>query len=139
MAEFVLLNCYINLDGQDLSDHITNLNFSVSRDMPEFTSFSNTYRRFMPGLKDLDFSVEANADYDTNEVDDVIWGNWDAGSSLAAAVRPDAGAIAAGNPEYQLTVYVESATILSGNVGDAAKYKTQLKNAAGTVDRDITP
>lgn len=139
MAEFVLTDARIELDGQDLSDHCTGINFSVMRDMPEFTSFSNDYRRFMPGLKDLELSGNFNADYATNEVDTVIWTNWDDGTSLAANLRPDSGAISTSNPEYQLTVYVESATIISGSPGDAAKYDTVFKNGAGSITRDVTP
>lgn len=139
MAEFVALNTRVEVGGVVLSDHCRQLAFGVKRDMPEATSFSNYYKRFLPGLKDLDTSMKFNADYAAGSVDATLWTPWDNGTSLAINVRPDAGAISATNPEYQSTQYVETFGVLNVAPGDIASNDVTFRNASGTVVRDVTP
>jgi len=137
--EFVALNVRVEVAGEVLSDRCRSLNFGVSRDRPEATTFGDYYRRFLPGLKDLNTSMKFNADYDPNEVDDTLFTPWDDGSSVAVNLRPDAGAIDTDNPEYQTTQYVENYGILNVTPGAIAENDVTFKNASGTVTRDVTP
>src|SRR5262245_7578079 len=139
MAEFVAINVRIEIAGVVLSDHCRQLNFSTTRDMPEATSFTNYYRRFLPGLKDLETTMLFNADYAASSVDATLYTPWDDGTSVAINTRPDAGAIAATNPEYQSTQYVESYTVLNVAPGEIASNDVTFKNASGSIVRDILP
>ena|ERR1041385_4470597 len=139
MSEFVALNCYVEVDGKDLSNHCRSLNFTVVRDMPEATTFGDFYRRFLPGLKDLTTAMKFNADYDSDSVDDHIFTNWDDGSAIDIHIRPVNDTIAAGNPEYQTSQYVENYPVLNVTPGAIAENDVTFKNASGTVTRDVTP
>ena len=139
MAEFVALNVRVELDGVVLSDHCKGVTFNAKRDMPEATTFGDYWRRFLPGLKDLEKSLNFNADYASAKVDDTLWSPWDDGTAIAVNLRPDAGAIAADNPEYQTSDYVENYGILDVTPGAIASNSVSFKNASGTVTRDVTP
>lgn len=137
--EFVALDVRIEIAGEVLSDRCRSLSFGVSRDMPEATTFGDLYRRFLPGLKDLSTSMNFNADYAANEVDDTLFDPWDTGTAVALNLRPTSDAIDTDNPEYQTSQYVENYGILNVTPGAIAQNDVTFKNASGTVTRDVLP
>lgn len=139
MAEFVALNCRVHVFGVDLSDHCKAIQFAANRDFPEATTFSNSWRRYLAGLKDLATSLKFNSDYASAKVDATLWTPWDAGTSGAVNIRPDAGAIATDNPEYQTTQFVENYPIINASVGQIVEQDITFKNASATITRDVTP
>jgi len=136
MAEFVALDCRIEVDGMDLSDHCRQANFSVQRDMPEATTFGDEYKRFLPGLKDLTLGLNFNSDYAASSVDATLFPNWDDGSSVDVKLRPTSDSIATDNPEYVITSYIEGLTILNVTPGQIAENDVTFKNAASSISRN---
>lgn len=137
MAVFALTNEYVTFNAVDLSDHCKAGNISAEGDELDSTTFGDTWREFLMGLKRGTFSIEALDDFASGSVDATIWSAFNTGTAVAVAVRPVNGAISTTNPEYQFNV-LPKVWNLGGSLGELAA-KSLSFPITGAVTRDITP
>lgn len=130
MAKQVLRNAYIAINGTALSDHANTLSIKDEADKVEFTGFSgNGYREFGQGLKDASIDATFFNDFASGSVWAILQPLYDAGSTFALEVRPDAGAVSATNPKGTMLARLYAAPAFGGKVGDASEVDVSFANA----------
>lgn len=126
MAKQVLgPNTTVTWNGTDVSDHITNVTLEDSADEVDVTGFSETYREFLPGLKDATVTLTALQDYASSSVDALFGGAYYANTSGTVKVKPDTS----GTVVYTMISKVYSFGPVNGGVGDANSIDITLRNA----------
>lgn len=139
MAEQVFTNPHLTINGVDLSDHVRELRFRYSAELRDITAGGAVNRVMLAGLTDWEVTAEFNQDFATGEVDATLFSLVGA-AAFSIAFRPDAGAIAATNPEYQATAVLADYQPLGGRIGDEHVTTCTLRPGANTAPvRDTTP
>lgn len=139
MAEQVFTNPHLTINSVDLSDHVRELRFRYSGELRDVTAGGAVNRVMLAGLTDWEVTVEFNQDYAASKVDATLFSLVGA-AAFAIAFRPVDTAIAATNPEYQVTAVVADYDPLSGRIGDELTASLTLRPGANSAPvRDTTP
>ena len=121
MAKFVLKNCYVSVNGVDISDHVTSVTVNLVKDEVETTSFSGGGRERIAGLKDDSFEVNIQQDFAASEIDDLLYPLWNNETEFTVEVRPTSSAVGATNPKYSGTCILLEYQPLAGDVGSLSE------------------
>lgn len=132
MAEVVLTNALLSVNGVDLSDHVRSITLNYLSEPQDITAMSDTTRQRIGGLLDWNVSVEFNQDFAAGEVDVSLFSL--VGSTFTFIGRPDAGVVASTNPQYSGTALLTSYQPINGAIGDVHTTSIQLE-AAGALTR----
>lgn len=116
MAEVVLSNAFLSINGVDLSDHVRQITLPFSSEPQDKTAMGDTTRERVGGLLDWSIDVEFNQDYAAAEIDDTLFAL--VGTTFAVIIRPDAGVVSATNPQFSGTALLESYQPVGGSVGE---------------------
>lgn len=116
MATRVLTNAFFSFNAVTLSTHVNNIDLGQGVDEIEDTAMADTARSYLPGLENALITVNFNADDAAGAVSATL----DAAkaTSVAFIIRPDAGVIAVGNPEYTGNCFWTANVPIGGAVGD---------------------
>lgn len=117
MAKLILKDCFIEVDNVELSDHISSVEVQLSKQEIDTTNLGGDGRERAHGLKDDQFTLNFQQNYDAGEVDDTLYPLWDDEEEFTVVVRPKSTPVGAGNPEYSGTCILLSYSPLSGDVG----------------------
>lgn len=117
MSEIVLTDAFVEINSQDLSDHVRSVTINYGAEIKDKTAMGLGSRSKLPGLKDWSVDLEFNQDYALNEVDATLFSLVGA-AEFAIIIRSDSGTIDATNPEFTGSALLESYTPLGGSVGD---------------------
>ena len=119
MAKIVLTNAYVTVGGVDLSDSISSVSLSTTRDSVETTAFGSTAARTrVAGLADNSVTLEFHQDFASGEVEATIYPL--IGTSAAVVVKPNGSVTGATNPAYSFNALVTEWTPVNGAVGELA-------------------
>lgn len=135
MAKIVLRECSITINGTDLSDHISAVTVSLSKDDVDTTNFSGGGRERTHGLKDDSFEVTLQQDYDAASVDAVLYPLYDNENEFTVEVKPFSSAVSATNPEYSGTCILLEYSPLDGKVGDLSETKVTFPSQRDGIER----
>jgi hypothetical protein len=105
------------VNGVDLSQYVTNIDLNDEAEEVEVTGFSQTYREYIPGLKDSSIAVTMLQDTSGTASPDHVIGNgmYYANSSGTVKFNPDTS----GTVVYTQVSKVYAWPPASGGVGDA--------------------
>ena len=139
MAHTVQFNGYLSVGtAGDISSAIRAVNFPLSIEALDATVWSSDRtKKYHPGLKDFSFDVDFLDDLADNAINEDLFTDWDAASTIAVAYRLVNTTIGTGNPEYQFNAFIEGLTG-GGAVGSLAGGKLTLRHT-GALTRDVTP
>lgn len=118
MAVFVATDYKITINGTNLSDHIVQAQLTVESNEVETTSFGNTWRTRVGGLKNGSVTLQFQQDFAASKVDAIIWPLL--GSDATVVITPTSSAVSATNPTYTCLASVLSYEPFNSNVGDLA-------------------
>ena len=119
MAKIVLTNAYVSIGGVDLSDSISSVSLSTTRDAVETTAFSSTAARTrVGGLADNSVTLEFHQDFATSEVEQTIYPLL--GTLTTIIVNPNGSSTTTTNPSYTFSALVTEWTPVNGAVGELA-------------------
>lgn len=139
MAKTVLGDVKVVLDSYDLGNKASNITINVEKELLETTGFGDTFRTRVAGFASWSAEITFFDDLADNEINEKIFGWVTATSTITAAFKAiDGSAISAANPEYQGNCWIQSAPVLSGQVGSVAGGTLRLLGD-GALVRDITP
>jgi hypothetical protein len=96
MAAIILANAHVLMDGFDLSGDMNAIALDYGAEIKDKTTFGNTTRRKLAGLKTLAFSHQGFWNGGANAVDDVLFSR--VGSQVVMTVAPET--IAAGDRAF---------------------------------------
>lgn len=125
----VLSNAFLSIGGTTVSTKVRSINPNYSREMQDDSTMGTTARTSKAGLRVLTLDVEFNWDSD---LDLLLYNALEGDAAVAIIFRPDAGAVAAGNPQYSFDAVLESFPPLGQSVGDLHTVAVTFQNA----DRD---
>lgn len=118
MAKFVATDYNITIGGTDFSASLAAVTLDVSAEEQETTSFGNSWRERISGLKDSSVSLDFHQDFGASSVDATLWPLL--GGTVAIVVKPTASSVSATNPSYSFTALVTEYQPFASSVGDLA-------------------
>lgn len=126
MAKIVLgPNTQFTVNGTDLSDHVSNVTVETSADEVDVTGFGETFREFLPGLKDATITATFLQDYASSSVDATLYPLWNTNTAGTVKVKPDTS----GTVVYTMISKLYSYPPVSGGVGDANTTDVTFRNS----------
>lgn len=138
MPKVILKDCYIVVNGTNLSDHISAVSVNLSKDDVETTSFSGGGRERMQGLKDDSYELTLQQDFDAASVDAVFYPLYDTGDEFEVEVRPTSSAVSATNPSYVGDCILMEYSPLDGKVGDLSETKVKIPTQRTGITRSTS-
>jgi len=133
MAKFVLTDASVNLDANDLSDHVESLTINYGAETPEQTAMSDITRRRLPGLIDWTVDVTFRSDFAAANLDSIIF-PLVGGIAVVLIIKPTSAAVSSSNPTFTGNVLVATYNPLAGTVGDTSN-STVVLTGDGTLVR----
>lgn len=114
----VVTNAVVTIGGVDLSSHITKVTLSTSVNELETTTFGNTAKRRVAGLRDSTVAIDFNQDFAAAAVEATLYPL--VGSTTAVVVKPNGTAASATNPSYTFNALITEWMPLDAQVGELA-------------------
>jgi hypothetical protein len=114
----VVTNAVVTIGGVDLSSHITKVTLSTSVNELEVTTFGQTAKRRVGGLKDSSVKIDFNQDFTAAAVEATLYPL--IGSTTAVVVKPNGTAASATNPSYTFNALCVEWMPLDAQVGELA-------------------
>jgi hypothetical protein len=129
MAQIVLTNADITVNGVVLSDRANSVELNYEIESVEVTAFG-TNRSFIGGLQNNTITIEFMQDFAAAETEATIFPL--VGQQTSVTVRPSSAATSATNPLYTVSgTFLSSHTPVSATVGELAM--TSLTFTGGTL------
>lgn len=131
MGKLILRNCYVALDGVDLSNRASSATIETPGDEVDVTTFGPSgYHEIERGLRDATITITFFQDHDAGSVDDVLNPLNDSGDAFLVQVRPNkASAASATNPERRMVGRLFGYSPIAGAVGEASTTDVPIRNA----------
>lgn len=127
MAETVLTDAFVDLDGQDLSAQVQEVRLNLTVETQDASAMGDTTRRNVAGVKDGSISITFKQDFAASGVDDKLFGFFNAGTTFVFIIRPTSAVVSTSNPQYGGTALLQD---YSGPVSGA---HGQLLQASATL------
>ena len=137
MAKHVVKTPQIEVNGVDLSDHLTDVSLTYEADEIESTSSGTTVndKTFIAGLRSWKVDATLQQDYDASEVDATLFALVGA-DPFTIKVRPTSAVKGATNPSFEGNAILLSYPPISGAVGELAKVSVSFRGT-GTLTRSV--
>lgn len=116
MAEIVLIDPFISIGGNDLSEHFKSISLGPTVDTQDSTAFGDEWTEMEAGLKEFSVTLDFNQDFAAGAFDDVMWPMF--GTKQPLVARPTMAALGPANPERRGMVIVSGYPIMDGSVGE---------------------
>ena len=114
----VVTNAVVTIGGVDLSSHITKVTLSTSVNELETTTFGNTAKRRVAGLRDSTVAIDFNQDFAAAQVEATLYPL--VGSTTSIVVKPNGTAASATNPSFTFNALITEWMPLDAQVGELA-------------------
>lgn len=114
----VVTNAVVTIGGVDLSSHITKVTLSTSVNELETTTFGNTAKRRVAGLRDSTVAIDFNQDFTAAAVEATLYPL--VGSTTSIVVKPNGTTASATNPSYTFNALITEWMPLDAQVGELA-------------------
>jgi hypothetical protein len=118
LAKFYAQDYKVTIGTTVLSTSIASVTLDITTDEVETTSFGNTYRTRIGGLRDASVSLDFHQDFGAGAVDALLFPLM--GQTVAVKIAPTSGTVTATNPEYRFDALVTQYQPFAGAVGDLA-------------------
>lgn len=118
MAKFVATDYNITVGGTDFSTSLASVTLDVNAEEQETTSFGDSWRERIGGLKDGSVSLDFHQDFGASSVDATLWPLL--GTTVTIVIKPTSEATAATNPTYTFDALVTEYQPFASSVGDLA-------------------
>lgn len=124
MALLSLVNAYVLLGASDISDHCSSVEFEVSAEELDSTTFSSTgYKSMLGGLKSGSLKVTVKGDYAASNIDSILFPLL--GTVATFEIKAVNAARSTSNPSYTGSVLISKLTPITGSVGDLVEFDLQ--------------
>ncbi len=134
MSEQVLNDCYVSINGTDMSGYVTSVTLKLTQDIHEKTAMGDTMKDRLLGMRDWSLEVNFNQDYAVGTMDDDLYSVYNGGVAIAVIVRPESEAVSTSNPQYAGNAIMDGYTPIGGSVNEMATTSVNFL-AAGTMTR----
>ena len=124
MAELVLTNCFVSIDGNDVSANVKSVTINYASEILDKSAMSDTSRERIAGLKDWSMDFEFNQNFAASGLDSILFPL--VGTSIPVIVRPDAGSVSTSNPNYTGAAFLENYNPIEGAHGELGTSKITM-------------
>jgi hypothetical protein len=131
VAVFVAQDFKTTLNGTNVSSWLTQVEMSFDVNDVETTSFGNTWKTRVAGLKSGSVKLQFNQDFGAAAVDATIYPLL--GTVGTIVITPTSTAVSSSNPAYTATVLINGYGV-QGNIGDLSTVSVTWP-ITGTVSR----
>jgi hypothetical protein len=131
VAVFVAQDFKTTLNGTNVSSWLTHTELSFEVNDVETTTFGNTWRTRVAGLKTGTVNLQFNQDFGASAVDATIYPLL--GTVGTIVITPTSTAVSSTNPAYTATVLINAYGV-QGNIGDLSTVSVTWP-ITGTVTR----
>jgi len=128
----VLTDAYISINANVVSDHGNKVTINAEVEELETTTFGQTWKTRVGGLKDGSIDISFIQDYVAANLDSIFWPLL--GTVVAFEIRPTSSAASTSNPKYTGSVLIIKWAPISGDVGKLAALDVSFPTT-GTVTR----
>lgn len=118
MASVVYKDAYISLDSNDLSAYAQSLELPLSVETLDDTAMGDDTRSNAAGLKTWTATINFHQSFVDNELDEILYGLYNAGAAFTCEFRPTSSSVSAANPKYSGSGILSEYTPMTGSVGD---------------------
>lgn len=118
MAKFVATDYNITIGGTDFSQSLAAVTLDISAEEQETTSFGDTFRERIGGLKDGSIALDFHQDFGASAIDATLFPLL--GTALTIVIKPTSSAVGATNPTYTLSALCTEYQPFASSVGDLA-------------------
>ena len=125
----VLKKCFVELDGQDVSNNCHHITIETDRDEVDVTGFQAENKETLAGLGDATITLGIWNDYAAAGIDALLFPLSKSDTPFTVTIRPDAAPVGADNPEYAMEGLLFGYNPIDGDVGDAADTEVPIRNA----------
>lgn len=132
MAKFVLKNCFISVDGVNISDHCSAVTIETKFDETDVTAFGSTYRNIIQGMGDATITLAVFQDFAAGSIDATLWPLSQSGAGFVVIVRATSAVASATNPQFTMTGSLFSYNPIAGSIGDASTTDVTIRNSGTT-------
>lgn len=122
-SKFILKDCTIFVNGVDFSSHVNSVEVSLKKNSVDTTNFSGGGKEVQAGLKEDQFTVNFQQDFNAAEVDATLYPLYDNETEFTVYVVPTSGAVSSTNPKYSATCVLLEYSPISGKPGDLSDTK----------------
>jgi hypothetical protein len=128
----VLTDAYISINSNVVSDHGNKVTINAEVEELETTTFGQTWKTRVGGLKDGSIDVSFLQDYVAANLDSIFWPLL--GTVVPFEIRPTSSAASTSNPKYTGSILITKWSPISGDVGKLAALDVSFPTT-GTVTR----
>ena len=134
MAKLVFLNGAAVINGVNLSDHVSEIALTLSKDQVDVTAMGANAHQRLGGLEDDKLTITFWQDFAASEVDATLYPIWTGGTAVTATVWAAGTTSSSTNPYYAGSVILADYNPIDGKVGDGLSTKVSFL-FSGTVTR----
>lgn len=124
------------IGGTDLITNASSVELTLGYEQLDATSFGDSGQLSQKGLQTVEGTITLYVEYGAGEVEAVIFGEVGEGDT-SITVKKGSGAIAADNPEYQISNTMIANVPVSYTINELQVM--EISFSGGTWVRDITP
>lgn len=118
MADCVVFtDCYVELDGNDISADCHSVELPISADEIDCSAFGSAWKAVKAGPTSAQVTIEAKQKYGAGNLEALLWSAFGTGTA-SLVIRPTSAATAAGNPGFSATFAVTEVNPISGRWGE---------------------
>lgn len=133
MAAFALVNPYVSLASNDLTNYVRAVTLDVTVDEADTTNAgSSSWKTMVGSLKGGSISLTFNQDVAASALDSIMWPLL--GTSVAFEIRATTSAVGTSNPKWTGSCIVTGWQPVAGSVGDTAQVSVSFPTT-GTITR----
>lgn len=129
MAKIALRDARVEVNGVNISDHVSEVTIETTRDEVDVTAFGAVNKEILAGLGDATITCQVFQDFAAAAIDATLWPLQSTTTPFTVKVRPTSGAVSATNPSYEMSALMFSYSPIAGKVGDASATEVQFRNA----------
>jgi hypothetical protein len=118
LAKFFAQDYKITIGTAIVSSSIASVTLDISADEIEVTSFGDSFRKRIGGLKDASVSFDFHQDFGAGAVDALLFPLM--GQLVDVKIAPTSGTVTATNPEYRFSALCTQYQPYAGAIGDLA-------------------
>jgi hypothetical protein len=130
MAITTLTDAFVSINGVTLSDHVSKVTLTDSRDSVDITAFGATSKAITKGLGDAKVDVDFFQDFAAAKVHATLQPLIGSTTPFTVEVRPTSAARSATNPAFVMSALLMDYSMLDGSVGDASSFTASFVNAS---------
>jgi hypothetical protein len=118
LAKFFAQDYKITIGTAIVSSSIASVTLDITADEIETTSFGDSFRKRIGGLKDASVSFDFHQDFGAGAVDALLFPLM--GQTVDVKIAPTSGTVTATNPEYRFSALCTQYQPYAGAIGDLA-------------------